>query len=105
MTAVLLPLGQKPVPIAVGVERCADGHGTWSYLFFSTNDREIARAKALCRECDLRSECLAGAAERREPGGVWGGMLFVMGVPVASRPTRGRPPGVSRPQEPRTSIS
>ncbi len=37
------------------------------------------------------AECLAGALERREPWGVWGGELFVSGVVVARKRPRGRP--------------
>ena len=35
--------------------------------------------------------CLAGALERREPWGVWGGELFIAGVVVARKRPRGRP--------------
>ncbi|MEU4703411.1 WhiB family transcriptional regulator [Nonomuraea dietziae] len=31
-------------------------------------------AKAVCRSCRVRSECLAEALQRREPYGVWGGL-------------------------------
>ncbi|WP_418607005.1 hypothetical protein [Georgenia sp. SUBG003] len=35
--------------------------------------------------------CLAGALERKEPWGVWGGEVFVDGVVVARKRGRGRP--------------
>jgi WhiB family redox-sensing transcriptional regulator len=35
--------------------------------------------------------CLAGALERREPWGVWGGQLVVAGVVVPRKRPRGRP--------------
>lgn len=71
--------------------RCADGNGTLSYLFFSEDDHELARAKAICRPCGLRETCLAGAIERMEPYGVWGGKLVLDGVPVEVKRKRGRP--------------
>ncbi|WP_432506623.1 WhiB family transcriptional regulator [Kineococcus arenarius] len=59
---------------------------------FSAEEREqVQRAKALCAACPVRAACLAGALERREPAGVWGGQLFVDGVPVAYKRGRGRP--------------
>lgn len=71
--------------------RCADGNGTLSHLFFSDDDHELARAKAICRPCGLRETCLAGAIERMEPYGVWGGMLVLDGQPVEVKRKRGRP--------------
>ena len=71
--------------------RCADGHGTLSHLFFSEDAHELARAKAICRPCGLRESCLAGAIERQEPYGVWGGKLVLDGVPVEVKRKRGRP--------------
>ena len=39
-------------------------------------------AKTLCHTCPVRAECLAGALERREPWGVWGGEIFLQGVVI-----------------------
>lgn len=77
--------------------RCADGHGTLSALFFSDDDHDVARAKAICGPCGLREACLAGAIEREEPYGVWGGKLLVDGVPVEFKRRRGRPPKQPKP--------
>ena len=33
-----------------------------------------ARAKAICRRCDVQAECLAFAMSTREEHGVWGGL-------------------------------
>jgi WhiB family transcriptional regulator, redox-sensing transcriptional regulator len=33
-----------------------------------------ARAKAICRGCEVRTECLEYAVEIREPHGIWGGL-------------------------------
>lgn len=71
--------------------RCADGHGTLSHLFFSEDDHELARAKAICRPCGRRESCLAGAIEREEPYGVWGAKLLVDGLAVEVKAKRGRP--------------
>lgn len=77
--------------------RCSDDRGTYSRLFFSEDPLEIARAKAICGPCVARSQCLAAALDRSEPCGVWGGEIFVEGVPVAEKRGRGRPPRVPRP--------
>jgi len=34
---------------------------------------EVAAAKALCRTCPVRAECLAFALETNQEAGVWGG--------------------------------
>ncbi|NAZ87646.1 WhiB family transcriptional regulator [Kineococcus sp. T90] len=60
-------------------------------LFFADEQDLVQRAKELCAACPLLAACLAGALERREPAGVWGGQLFVDGVPVAYKRGRGRP--------------
>lgn len=60
-------------------------------FFFAEQAHDIARAKALCTSCPVRATCLAGAIERREPWGVWGGEVFVEGVIVAHKRGRGRP--------------
>ena len=91
--------GPSPVDIDADDEsalssyaRCADGNGTLSFLFFSEDDLELARAKAICRTCGLQDDCLSGAVEREEPYGVWGGKLVLEGVPVEFKRKRGRPP-------------
>jgi WhiB family transcriptional regulator, redox-sensing transcriptional regulator len=60
-------------------------------LFFAESPADVEAAKALCAPCPVREACLAGALERREPWGVWGGQLFVQGVVVARKRPRGRP--------------
>jgi WhiB family redox-sensing transcriptional regulator len=60
-------------------------------LFFAESPVDVELAKALCLSCPLRAECLAGALDRQEPWGVWGGELFVAGVVVARKRPRGRP--------------
>jgi WhiB family redox-sensing transcriptional regulator len=60
-------------------------------LFFAERPEDVERAKALCIGCPVRLACKAGALERREPWGVWGGELFVQGVVVPRKRPRGRP--------------
>ena len=60
-------------------------------LWFAESPAELERAKALCGGCPVRAECLAGALEREEPWGVWGGEIFERGVVVPRKRPRGRP--------------
>ena len=60
-------------------------------LFFAESPQDVEQAKAKCRECRARLACLAGALERREPCGVWGGELLMSGAIVARKRPRGRP--------------
>jgi len=52
---------------------------------------DVEFAKEMCRDCPARLACLAGALERREPWGVWGGQLFLRGEIVPRKRPRGRP--------------
>jgi WhiB family transcriptional regulator, redox-sensing transcriptional regulator len=60
-------------------------------LFFAESPQDVECAKDLCRSCPARMACLAGALERREPWGVWGGELFLRGEIVPRKRPRGRP--------------
>ena len=60
-------------------------------LWFAESPADVEDAKARCLPCPLRVACLAGALDRREPWGVWGGQLLVAGVVVARKRPRGRP--------------
>jgi WhiB family redox-sensing transcriptional regulator len=60
-------------------------------MWFADTPEGVEFAKALCRTCPVLQTCLAGALDRREPWGVWGGELFVQGVTVARKRPRGRP--------------
>ncbi|HEX7536673.1 MAG TPA: WhiB family transcriptional regulator [Dermatophilaceae bacterium] len=60
-------------------------------LWFAQRPADVEFAKSLCGACPVRTECLAGALDRAEPWGVWGGELLVQGVVVALKRPRGRP--------------
>ena len=60
-------------------------------LFFAESPQDVEQAKAMCRGCRARLACLAGALERREPWGVWGGELLMRGAIVPRKRPRGRP--------------
>ena len=60
-------------------------------LWFAETPADLERAKDLCAGCPARLACLAGAIERREPWGVWGGEIFERGVIIARKRPRGRP--------------
>jgi WhiB family redox-sensing transcriptional regulator len=60
-------------------------------LFFAEAPEDVEYAKSLCRGCPAQLTCLAGAIERKEPWGVWGGELFLRGEFVPRKRPRGRP--------------
>ncbi|KQS73820.1 hypothetical protein ASG41_01395 [Modestobacter sp. Leaf380] len=60
-------------------------------LWFAEAPARLEEAKALCADCPLRVACLAGALDRGEPWGVWGGEIFDHGVVIARKRPRGRP--------------
>jgi len=87
------PTPSAPTPSARRqVARCSDGYGTFAGLFFSDDEFDLARAKAICRRCSLVAECLEGALARAEAYGVWGGQLLIDGQIAVAPPRRGRPP-------------
>jgi WhiB family redox-sensing transcriptional regulator len=60
-------------------------------LFFAESPQDVERAKAMCGRCRASIACLAGALERSEPWGVWGGELLISGAIVPRKRPRGRP--------------
>ncbi|MBK8468937.1 MAG: WhiB family transcriptional regulator [Candidatus Phosphoribacter sp.] len=60
-------------------------------LWFAERPEDVEFAKSLCDTCPIRIGCLAGALERGEPWGVWGGQLLIQGAIVARKRPRGRP--------------
>ena len=60
-------------------------------LWFADTPADVEHAKQLCLDCPVRELCLAGAVERGEPWGVWGGQLFERGAVIPRKRPRGRP--------------
>lgn len=60
-------------------------------LWFAEQPADVETAKSLCGPCPVREACLAGALQRGEPWGVWGGQLLLQGVVVPRKRPRGRP--------------
>ena len=60
-------------------------------LWFSDQPADLVQARVHCGPCPLRGPCLAGALERGEPHGVWGGEIFARGAVIARKRPRGRP--------------
>jgi len=76
------------------LDRTATELPCWSEdpeLFFAESPADVETAKAVCIDCPIRLDCLAGATQRREPWGVWGGELVVQGIVVPRKRPRGRP--------------
>jgi len=65
-------------------------------LWFAEQPAELNLAKALCAHCPIKAACLAGALDRGEPWGVWGGEIVRQGVVMAYKRGRGRPSNADR---------
>lgn len=94
------PMEVTPMPMTTWPQPIADDRGRYTTipcrsndpeLWFAESPQDVEQAKALCGQCPVRAVCLAGALERREPWGVWGGQLLVQGAVVARKRPRGRP--------------
>jgi WhiB family redox-sensing transcriptional regulator len=60
-------------------------------LWFAETPAQLELAKQFCADCPVRDACLAGALDRGEPWGVWGGEIFDHGVVIPRKRPRGRP--------------
>lgn len=65
-------------------------------LWFSDRPADLRVAKEYCQPCAMRRACLAGAVERHEPHGVWGGEIFANGSIITEKRPRGRPSKAGR---------
>ena len=87
MLTQLLDLHEASDALGEGIP-CRDNVAV---MWFADTPDVVEFAKALCGTCPARDACLAGALNRGEPWGVWGGELFVQGAIVARKRPRGRP--------------
>jgi WhiB family transcriptional regulator, redox-sensing transcriptional regulator len=71
-------------------------------LFFAEAPKAVMAARRLCQGCPERRACLAGAIQRGEPSGVWGGELFGHGQIVV--PLAAPPPPPPAPRSPSRSL-
>jgi WhiB family redox-sensing transcriptional regulator len=60
-------------------------------MWFAVSPVGREQAKALCRHCPIRLDCLAAALRRGEPWGVRGGEILHRGTLIARKRPRGRP--------------
>ena len=60
-------------------------------IWFADTPEGVEFAKALCATCPAAQLCLAGAKERQEPWGVWGGEILHQGAVIPRKVKRGRP--------------
>jgi WhiB family transcriptional regulator, redox-sensing transcriptional regulator len=92
--AVSAPQSVRPGATTTVLPMARNGHLPCTddpELFFAESPEDLESAKALCVGCAARMACLAGALERGEPWGVWGGELFLRGEIVPRKRPRGRP--------------
>lgn len=67
--------------------------GNHSHLFFPPSaferkderERREVRAKAICKACPVKGNCLESAVDIREPYGIWGGLTEVERREFAAR--------------------
>jgi hypothetical protein len=94
-TATAAPAASRiaAVRVTTGRTPCANADPE---LWFAERPAELNLAKALCAHCPIKAACLAGALDRREPWGVWGGEIIQDGVVLAYKRGRGRPSNADR---------
>jgi WhiB family redox-sensing transcriptional regulator len=87
--------GNRGTPPVWAVEPDEDGslpcRTEQADLWFAEHPEQLGRAQSLCHACPIRRQCLAGALQRREPWGVWGGEIFERGRVIPFKRGRGRP--------------
>src|SRR4051794_29226729 len=91
MTLAFAPLDGALTALTVGVDSELPCRQYDPDLWFADVPADLEVAKTLCGACPLKVECLAGAIERAEPWGVWGGEIFERGAVVPRKRPRGRP--------------
>lgn len=64
-----------------GALPCHADPETW----FASDSDHLSYAAAKCDRCPIKRSCLEGALQRREPIGMWGGVVFKEGRPISVR--------------------
>ena len=83
---------RRPTPLAPApVRRPLPCRVADPELWFAESPAQLEQAKSFCGEGPIRGACLAGALDRGEPWGVWGGEIFERGAVIARKRPRGRP--------------
>jgi WhiB family redox-sensing transcriptional regulator len=90
-TARAIPRRPRTAPSPAPVRRPLPCRVENSELWFAESPAQLEQAKTFCADCPVRDACLAGALDRGEPWGVWGGEIFDHGVVIARKRPRGRP--------------
>ena len=85
------PRRSRPVATAAPVRRPLPCRVENPDLWFAESPAQLELAKSFCADCPVRDACLAGALDRAEPWGVWGGEIFERGAVIARKRPRGRP--------------
>jgi WhiB family redox-sensing transcriptional regulator len=88
VVALRRPVPARPPTIDRSVLPCQQQDPA---LWFSSSPAELNLAKSFCRQCHKRPACLAGALQRAEAAGVWGGEIFEHGQIIENKRPRGRP--------------
>src|SRR4051795_3033613 len=86
-----MSLALAPLDVSVELEANLPCRKFDPDLWFSDSPAQLELARSLCGDCPLRVECLAGAVERAEPWGGWGGEIFERGAVIGRKRPRGRP--------------
>jgi WhiB family redox-sensing transcriptional regulator len=87
----MAPRRPRPVAPAAPVRRPLPCRVENPDLWFAESPDQLELAKSFCADCPVRDACLAGALDRAEPWGVWGGEIFERGAVIARKRPRGRP--------------
>ena len=61
----------QPAPAWRALAAC---RGVDPELFFTERGESTGDAKAICRDCDVRADCLEYALANKEKFGIWGGL-------------------------------
>jgi WhiB family transcriptional regulator, redox-sensing transcriptional regulator len=85
------PRRSRPVMAPAPVRRPLPCRVEDPELWFAESPAQLELAKSFCADCPVRDACLAGALDRAEPWGVWGGEIFERGAVIARKRPRGRP--------------